>query len=79
MIGTGALNRTYYNDGEQVFPCRCGQMHKGDFSTDDYLHPNCYHNVFWLNEREGDTPQVECANCGKVAELGGVLTLLPNQ
>lgn len=48
-------------DGEQVYPCRCGETHRGDYAAYDYGHHNCLHDcaLLWLADRA-----VICPLCG---------------
>ena len=58
-------------NGEQVYPCRCGQVHQGDFALYDYAHHNCFHDSpLWDTGVDG---LLLCPDCGKafcVAEAG---------
>lgn len=43
-IVTGTSNYTIYiEDGEEVFPCRCGETHRGPYAFYDFMHHNCDH------------------------------------
>ena len=45
IITTGTEATTIIlEDGQQVYPCRCGETHKGDYGFDDYMHHNCFHD-----------------------------------
>ena len=33
----------YIEDGEQVYPCRCGETHRGPYALYDYGHHTCFH------------------------------------
>jgi hypothetical protein len=58
----------YFEGGEEVYPCRCGETHRGDYAAYDYAHHNCFHDEFMMLELE--TPQqIVCLYCGKVAAL----------
>ena len=66
MILTGSQARTItFENGEQVYPCRCQETHRGDYAVYDYAHHNCFHedelSGFWL---EKDTIQAICPLCG---------------
>lgn len=41
--GACAFN-IFIEDGEQVFPCRCGKMHRGDHAVEDWLMHECLHD-----------------------------------
>lgn len=30
--------------GKRVYPCRCGQTHRGDWGLYEWDHHNCFHN-----------------------------------
>ena len=34
----------FMEDGKQVYPCRCGQMHKGDYACEDMMKHECIHD-----------------------------------
>lgn len=57
----------HIENGEQVYPCRCGETHRGEHGVYDYGHHNCFHDVTLLffecnDPSEGD---VMCPQCGK--------------
>ena len=31
-------------DGKEVYPCRCGETHRGEYAIHDYMHHNCFHD-----------------------------------
>ena len=63
MNQTGASDYTIYlEDGEQVYPCRCGEIHRGDYAIYDHGHHTCYHDTDLL---ELGRNQVVCPLCGK--------------
>lgn len=44
LISTGTAAETInIENGERVYPCRCGRTHRGPYATYDYGHHNCYH------------------------------------
>lgn len=65
---TSSLNITeYYEDSRGIYPCRCGEVHRGDYAAYDYYHHNCFHNeplIEMLRFR-----QVMCPLCGEVFDL----------
>jgi len=63
-IQTGSTNYTTYlnADGEQVFPCRCGEVHSGDYACEAYLHHECLHETDLVDIDHG---MVICMDCGK--------------
>lgn len=56
----------YFEDGEQVFPCRCGKTHRGDYAAYDYGHHNCFHDAP-LREMDKGHPELGflCPECGE--------------
>lgn len=39
-----STNYTYHFEGaEQVFPCRCGETHRGDDAQENWNRHNCEH------------------------------------
>lgn len=69
MITTGASNLSIWlEDGQVVYPCPCGETHRGDYAFEDYNHHTCLHGgVLWNVEGLG----VLCSDCGVVlGELG---------
>jgi len=60
---TGSTNRTIHiEDWKEVYPCICGETHRGDYALYDYMHCNCPHNdgLFLIGG------QALCVMCGKV-------------
>ena len=57
-------------DGKEVYPCRCGDMHRGDYAFYDYMHHNCFHDepLVDITTHRSDTrnPTWMCPICGKV-------------
>jgi hypothetical protein len=53
-------------DGNEVFPCRCGETHTGDYAVYDHGHHNCFHDAALVDIGK---PEVEgylmCPQCGK--------------
>ena len=31
--------------GERVYPCRCGETHSGQYAAEDFAHHNCAHDA----------------------------------
>ncbi len=61
---TGTSNYTIQiEDGKQVYPCRCGETHRGDYAIYDYGHHNCDHPSPLLHTGDG---QLICPECGNV-------------
>ena len=51
----------WIEDGEVVYPCRCGETHRGDCAICDYGHHNCDHDDI-LHQTHG---YGICVGCGK--------------
>src|SRR5574340_430488 len=48
---------------EQVYPCRCGATHRGEYAIYDYGHHMCFHDapLVWIIKGV----QAMCSDCGK--------------
>jgi hypothetical protein len=53
--------------GGQVYPCRCGETHRGEYAVYDYGHHNCFHDKPLL--RLDETGDVMCPECGKAWQV----------
>ncbi len=63
-IGQSNVNIVVEN-GERVFPCRCGKTHRGDYASYDYGHHNCLHEDRLLGLYAGKkNVQALCPLCG---------------
>lgn len=73
-IDEGIVNARRIVDGKEEWPCRCGEVHRGDYAIYDYGHHNCRHenyDLHWLsNPLEDGIWQVICAGCGNTWEVG---------
>jgi len=60
------MNTTmWFEKGEQVFPCWCGETHKGAYAEEDWNHHNCLHRDS-LVLIHGDMPDYWiCMPCGQ--------------
>lgn len=61
QTGTNAYTR-YFEDGEEVYPCRCGEIHRGDYAIEDCNHHECFHREPLIKIEE----QLICPVCGEV-------------
>ncbi len=61
------MNQTIHvENGEQVYPCRCGETHRGPYGVYDHAHHNCFHDEPLIIV-DGDIPgYLMCGPCGKV-------------
>ncbi len=56
---------------EEVWPCRCGETHRGDYGFYDWVHHICYHNeelllnTPFINQHDKLVAQVLCPLCGE--------------
>lgn len=48
--------------GEPVYPCRCGETHRGPYGVYDYAHHNCFHDAKLVRLGVG---YFMCPQCGK--------------
>ncbi len=72
MIQTGASNYTVWiEDGQEVYPCPCGETHRGDYAFYDYSHHTCPHGdelwpmEFWAGVADaGRGNEILCSQCG---------------
>jgi hypothetical protein len=63
-MNTGSSCTTlHFENGEQVYPCRCGETHRGDYALYDWGHHNCLHDSGELHAIAED--QFMCPECGK--------------
>ena len=50
---------------EQIYPCRCGQVHRGDYAQETYLHHQCLHEADLILVEAGSHQfQAICPLCG---------------
>lgn len=69
MTETGTNNITaVYEDGQQVYPCRCGETHRGDYAFEMWNHHNCFHGPLWVQAGEDEAM---CSQCGELFDIGG--------
>ncbi len=66
MIQTGSNDVTHwFEDGVEVYPCRCGETHRGDYALYDWGHHNCLHEGrLFLSEQVLEGALVICMECG---------------
>jgi len=57
-----AANTIHIEGGEErVYPCSCGETHRGDYAAEDYNHHSCLHDCdLWGIGKY----QVVCSQCG---------------
>jgi len=56
--------RHFDTEGNEIFPCRCGETHKGDYGLYDFMHHNCFHDApLW--SMKDDPGHFVCGACGK--------------
>jgi len=65
---TGTDSFTYHHDGGgRIYPCRCGEVHGGEYGFYDWVHHECDHGTVWKHdEMEGVG---YCVDCGKTIKL----------
>lgn len=73
MTATASSNyTTFVENGEVVYPCRCGKTHRGDYAIYDYGHHNCFHTAELVDI---GNPEISgyfmCPQCGKTFNVAG--------
>ena len=59
-------------DGKEVYPCRCGDTHRGDYAIYDYGHHNCFHDAPLVDiGSDIGFPDVMCRLCGEMWRVEG--------
>ena len=62
MYITQSSNDTYFfEDNERVFPCRCGETHRGDYAQEENVEHECFHDCGLLKV---DEHFAMCNRCG---------------
>ena len=63
-VKTDSNSFTIHLEGDkQVWPCRCGETHRGDYGFYDWSHHTCFHrDVMWMDIPNAG--QVMCSECG---------------
>ena len=68
QTSTGTASRTHWfdADGNEEFPCHCGEVHRGDYALYDFGHHVCLHRggLFVLNPEDAPD-QLICGSCGQ--------------
>lgn len=72
LVGTATRTRYFDADGTEVFPCRCGETHTGDYAAHDWAHHNCLHEAT-LEPVEPDVGYYMCPECGATFWLRDVM------
>jgi len=44
MITGSNCQTIHLENGQKVYPCRCGETHRGDYACEDMLQHECFHN-----------------------------------
>ena len=57
----------HLEDGQQVYPCRCGETHRGEYAMEDFAHHNCLHEEKLLDwsDHGGGERGLLCPQCGQ--------------
>ena len=62
-IVTGSSSYTIHlENDQQVYPCRCGEIHRGEYAIYEYGHHACFHDSLLLLIADD---QAICPDCGK--------------
>jgi predicted RNA-binding Zn-ribbon protein involved in translation (DUF1610 family) len=51
--------------GDRIYPCRCGETHRGPYAAYDYGHHNCLHDDGLIRLMEDAPDYLICPACGK--------------
>lgn len=64
---SSASSVAHFENGEQVFPCRCGVTHRGEYAAYDYGHHNCFHDapLLFIESADPNEGDAMCPQCGK--------------
>ena len=57
----------YYEGNERVYPCRCGETHRGPYGFYDWYHHECNHGKVWVHDEIDATGY--CIECGQTILL----------
>lgn len=57
----------HVEDGERVFPCRCGVTHRGQYAFEDWMHHECLHDATLVPVAGPDI--FMCPDCGRVFQV----------
>ena len=61
---TSTVNTAVFlENGQEVYPCRCGQTHRGDYALYDWMHHECFHEADLLRFPV-DPDLIICPDCG---------------
>jgi hypothetical protein len=67
--GNGLSEFIVIEHGERVYPCRCGETHRGPQAWAAFGHHNCFHNSPLISmhrfSAEMDENHYLCPDCGK--------------
>lgn len=70
MGAAGTANQTIHiEDGEQVYPCRCGDTHRGPYALYDFAHHNCFHYAGLIRPDDAMPDYLLCPECGQSFEV----------
>jgi hypothetical protein len=63
-MSTTASNYTIHLDaeGQEIYPCRCGEIHAGPYGIYDHGHHNCFHDQPLMPIADGLS--LMCPQCG---------------
>jgi hypothetical protein len=55
--------RYFDENGDGIYPCRCGETHRGPYGIYDYGHHNCFHTKPLVTIR-AEVGYYCCPDCG---------------
>ena len=61
--GSGTVTLYFDSAGRPIYPCRCGEVHDGDYGAYDFYHHECFHTEFPLVELAPH--YLCCLSCGQ--------------
>lgn len=71
-------SQTIHMEGdEQVYPCRCGETHRGPYAVYDFGHHNCFHDEPLQQLMTDDPDWLICPMCGKTFRVERSLAVDP--
>jgi len=66
MVTTGSTDFTVLlENGRTIYPCRCGEIHEGEYAFERWNHHNCFHNYDLIGVPvDKSLIQAICPECG---------------
>lgn len=64
-----ALRPYIFDDNADEHPCRCGDVHRGSWAINDWMHHNCNHDTVWHFDPGTIHELSLCAWCGATIKI----------